>query len=301
MPYRRHYLYLVQTGRLPHFSSPRTFNEKVNWRIINDRRPILADCCDKLTMKDLARARVPEHDLLRIPETYWSGTDLREIGELPAHGQWVLKPNHSSGDVLLGPATLEEAVARSEGWLDSKPAELLGEWGYAKARPLLLLEELIPHEGPSLTDYKFFCFDGEPRDVLVVRGRGTSHRTSVHYDPQWNLLARAWDAGDHVEAPPARLEDMLEVARRLSAGFDFMRIDLYSIGNQIWFSEFSPYPHGGLALLRPREHGRALGEMWTLPALTPDGTAIRAGAPGTTDVAGFLANDDHEPDTAPAP
>jgi hypothetical protein len=93
---RRRALFLYCNRRFPHFKKPLTFNDKVNWRILTDRRPLLEWTCDKLAMKERA-CGVPG---LRIPRTYWAGTDLRELAaaELPEH--WVLKPNHRTGLVL---------------------------------------------------------------------------------------------------------------------------------------------------------------------------------------------------------
>src|SRR3982750_723333 len=42
------------TGPLPP-PRPRTFTEKLNWRITLDRRELLAPTCDKLAMKEHAR------------------------------------------------------------------------------------------------------------------------------------------------------------------------------------------------------------------------------------------------------
>src|SRR3954449_10616022 len=90
LPLRRHLMYSAFTHRLGNFSNPRTFSEKVNWRIIHDRRPLLAWTCDKLAVKDHAAGRV------KTPATYWSGTDLNELTGIDLPGAWVLKPNHRS-------------------------------------------------------------------------------------------------------------------------------------------------------------------------------------------------------------
>lgn len=57
LPMRRHYLYATAVGLPGNFTHPRNFAEKVNWRILHDRRPIIAASCDKLRLKELARPR----------------------------------------------------------------------------------------------------------------------------------------------------------------------------------------------------------------------------------------------------
>lgn len=93
----------------------------------------------------------------------------------------MLKPNHSSGEVVFGPAghTLDSLIDATRGWLESDPARLLGEWGYSQARPLLIVEERIASEGHDLKDYKFFVFDGgpppHPGQLRTPRGPAVLH------------------------------------------------------------------------------------------------------------------------------
>src|SRR4051812_48501493 len=88
--WRRRYLYLAGQGRLPRLTRPRSFTEKVNWRIINDRRGVLAWTCDKLAMKEFAQKRSESDWQLRVPATLWSGTDLAEVVGRDYQTGWVL-------------------------------------------------------------------------------------------------------------------------------------------------------------------------------------------------------------------
>lgn len=261
---RRQYLYTARMGRPGNFSEPRTFNEKVNWRILNDRRGIIADLCDKDRMKEIARGRVPE---LKVPRTLWRGRDLADAPDLDGIGRWVLKPNHSSGAVLFGPDPRQDPAAESASWLDSVPHRLLGEWGYGQARAELLLEERLPGDNAP-ADYKIYVFDGVPRLVQVNSGRGTDAETATFLTPEWRPLPVRWlsiPAGS--EPRPANLDRMLDVAARLSGGLDFIRVDLYDIDGELWFGELSPYPGGGMMRFRPQSFVAEMGSWWTLPSL----------------------------------
>src|ERR1700733_7132943 len=99
----RRALFFYAHHRFPQVGSPVTFNEKVNWRILKDRREIISWTCDKLAMKDYASSVqiAAGHDL-RIPRTLWSGTDVRELEKVKLPEHWVLKPNHRSGTVFFG-------------------------------------------------------------------------------------------------------------------------------------------------------------------------------------------------------
>lgn len=64
------------------------------------------------------------------------------------------------------------------------------------------------------------------------------------------------------ETEPPHLIEMLRHARTLSAGWDFLRVDLYDTPVGVWFGEFSPYPGGGRFQIVPRFWDQTLGEWW---------------------------------------
>jgi TupA-like ATPgrasp len=277
VPLVRHLLYLGMIRKPGNFRNPRTFNEKANWRILHDRRDRIAAACDKMRMKEMARAAYPGAQL-RIPETYWFGTDLRDAPELTALPPWVLKPNHSSGHVLFGPEPQTDMASlrkQTQDWGKRNPVEL-GEWGYSEAQPVLLLEERIPTpDGAVPTDYKFFVFDGRVELIQVNRGRFKS-QTATFLDADWNTLPVRWrimPAGD--EPRPPELDLMLEIARALGAGWDFIRIDLYAVEGVVWFGEYTPYPGSGLLRYRPMTFDVDQGKHWQLPTLEQ----VRRGQP----------------------
>ncbi|WP_166531351.1 ATP-grasp fold amidoligase family protein [Blastococcus xanthinilyticus] len=266
---RRQYLFLAGQGRLPRLRDPRTFSEKVNWRILRDRRPELAWTCDKLAMKDHA-SRLQAETGLAVPDTLWSGDDLGAVAGRAFDRAWVLKPNHRSGLVRFGePAQAVDAptVEATRGWLDDDQSVLLGEWAYSRARKLFLIEEDISGGGP-LDDYKFFVFHGKVAALQVDRGRFTPAHTRTFYTPGWEPVpVQKTVPSGAPTPPPANLAAMLHAAEVLGRSFDFMRVDLYSAGDTIWFGELTPYPGGGVTRFEPREFDRWLGERWALPAL----------------------------------
>lgn len=138
---RRRRWYRKKFGRRLDTRAPRTFTDKVNWRILKDRRPLLLGTCDKLWMKEHASAVAP--GLVRVPRTYWSGTDLAELASVDLPARWVLKPNHGCKLVHLGEGTPDVQALRAltTGWLEQDLAARTGEWAYGTARRLLLVEE----------------------------------------------------------------------------------------------------------------------------------------------------------------
>ncbi len=266
LPARRHYLHLANTGRWGNFSDPTTYNEKMNWRILNDRRLELTQACDKLAMKDTARALVPSSEELRIPATFWTGRCSEEIPDVRSLPAFVVKPNHGSGDILFGPIEQEQLITETRGWFQSKVADQLGEWGYQHARPLLLIEERIPSTDRAPIDYKFFVFDGTVRFIQGNQGRFGSEPSWSFYTPQWEHLPVGRRGYRRDPLPrPDNLERMIGLAQRLAADWDHLRVDLYSERGEIWFGELSPYHHGGVFPFDPPEFDTHFGAFWTLP------------------------------------
>ncbi len=264
---RRLYLYLVGHGRVPRLRDPRTFSEKVNWRILHDRRPELSWTCDKLAMKDYA-SDLRQEAGLQVPQTLWSGDDLTSVVGQTFGRAWVLKPNHRSGLVHFGRADDSvdaRTVASTRGWLRGDQSVLLGEWAYSQARRLYLIEEAIAG-GEPLDDYKFFVFDGKAAIVQVDRGRFAETHVRNFYTADWEPIpvAQAARNGDPT-GPPDTLPAMVHAAEVLGRPFDFIRVDLYSAAGEVWFGEVTPYPGGGVRRFRPRGIDAWLGGKWCLP------------------------------------
>lgn len=271
-PLRRALWYRQAHGRFAPLRSPRTFNEKLNSRILFDRRELLAHTCDKLAMKEHARAAAP--GLLRVPETYWSGTDVAELADVDLPDAWVLKPNHASRRVLVGEgrADVADLAVRTDGWAQEQYWRLAEEWAYRRARPCLLVEEFIGTPGVIPPDVKVLVFDGRPRVVEVHTARGGEQEVRL-YTPEWEPLpwTEGYRRGSDV-APPQRLDDLLAAASALAAGYDMLRVDCYEDDGVLWFGELTPYPGAGLSRLEP-EFDALLGSWWTLPPLFPRGRA----------------------------
>jgi hypothetical protein len=268
----RRLLFVYHNRKLPHFSKPVTFSDKVNWRILNDRRPLLEWTCDKLAMKEYAENA--GLDRLRVPRTIWSGSDLGELraADLPEH--WVLKPNHRSGLIYFGhgQADLQELSTVTATWLDTFESSKMREWAYAAARPMFLVEELLGPPGSPPPDYKIFVFDGEPDLIeMVNRYDGNLQRL---YRADWTPLEVLYGPQGiaPIAPPPPALGRMLEIARDLGKPFDFIRVDLYDlydVDGSIVFGEVTPYPCGGLERFRPASFDVELGRKWRLPTLGP--------------------------------
>jgi hypothetical protein len=259
---KRAVLYGQAHGAWPADRRPQSFTEKVNWRVVHDRRPLIGQLGDKLAMKEHAARVLPA---LSVPRVLWTGTDVADLAGVDLPQRWVLKPNHGTMRVHIGAGRPDAAeLARiTAGWLDEPLFRDRGEWVYSQARRLLIVEEFLGSGQPPV-DHKFLVFGGRVELVQVDTGRFGEHRRRL-YSPDWTPI-------DVVEAvapgpltpPPDSLQEMTKVAEALGADFDFVRVDLYDVDGEVWFGELTPYPGGGLDPFDP-VLDRVLGSYWELP------------------------------------
>jgi len=299
---RRHLLFLRAFGKWGDFRNPRTFREKAQWRTINDRRPRLSIAQDKLATKEYLR-RIAEtlNEPLRIPETYWIGTDLRELRALAQKlpSRWVLKPNHSAGryrliDVPLEHTQWEELIRTCSRWVERDEEELvMGHWAYGQARHLLIAEERVGEGAQAPNDFKVSCFDGTPKYYFWA-DRSSTPTLYAFFTPEGNQFR--W--GDPTETasnamagdlqPPQHLrERMMRIASAIADPFDWLRVDFYIDRETLWFGELTLYGAGGLYAV-DKENNERFGALWNLPNLSaPDPReaewrALLAGTPKGT-------------------
>ena len=299
---RRHLLFFRAFGKWGNFRNPRTFREKAQWRTINDRRPRLAFAQDKLAAKEYAQTIAATlNEPLRAPETYWVGTDLRELQAL-AHklpSRWVLKPNHSAGrhcliDAPLNPAQWEELIRTCSAWVERDEEELaMGQWAYGQARHLLIAEERVGDGVNAPNDFKVACFDGVPgycfwanRETAPTRyAFFTPSGTTFRFGDPTESASNA-DLGSLHSSQQLR-ERMMRIASAIAAPFDWIRVDFYVDGETLWFGELTLYGAGGLYAI-DRENNERFGALWNLPDLSapdprePEWRALLAGTPKGT-------------------
>lgn len=246
-------LYLRQFGRPPNLDNPQGFNEKILAKILRDRRAYLTLFSDKLRVRRYVRRIAPA---LSCPAIYWWSyrPDALPFDALP--NEFVLKANHGSGWNLVvenkTAVTRRDLVRLGRRWLASDFTIVGREWAYRNVRRAIYAEELLRDPRyAALPDYKLFVFSGKVRIVQVDRDRYTRH-TQVLYDERWNAIAGtvAAEQGEPLD-PPDSLATMIAAAEALSAGVDFVRVDLYTVPGAIYFGELTKPPNKGMSPFRP--------------------------------------------------
>ena len=251
----------------PHFKHPRSFSEKVCSRMFFDRNSRWTMLSDKLRVREHVAKIVGEQHLIPL---LWSGYDPEEIPFTDLPSKFVIKTNHGCGYNIIVKDRMRldhaEAKRKLKKWLSENfcYASFLGmAWAYKNIKPSILVESFLDDNGKEPEDYKFFCFSGKVEFIQVSFDR--------YGDASERILDREFNPLDLYNGvklfsgqivPPRNYKDMVRVAESLANGFDFIRVDLYSLGDRIYFGELTCYPAGGFARFVPKKYDFVFGEKW---------------------------------------
>ena len=189
---------------------------------------------------------------------------------------FVLKTTHGSGMNIIckNKRELDREACRLKlnRWLGKNYYDMGREWAYKNIRPKIICEQYLENgEHHELIDYKFYCYSGKPEVVFVCCGRfGPEGVKYDGYDMQWNRIPvyKGKPAAGLNLAKPDNFDEMIDVATRLSEGFPFIRVDLYSVNNRIYFGELTFYPDNGIVPFSPDKYNYFFGNLFVLPEKT---------------------------------
>jgi hypothetical protein len=256
--------HLLWHGSTLPVSRPRTLTHHLFIKMARDRNPLLTVTSDKLAVRGYVSERLgPGY----LPELYGVLDAPEGLLDLDLPSRYVVKATHGSGMtavVTTDSATERAAVAgRARQWLAARYWRKNGEWCYRDVPPRLIVEEFLDAGDRSVPpDWKWLCFGGRAALVQVDFDRFTGH-TRNFYDPEGRPVALRMYYPQGPDIPlPACFPRMREVAERLAAGFDFVRVDLYAIGERIVVGELTHYPTGGNKSFDPPEWDARLGALW---------------------------------------
>ena len=262
---------------------PRTFNEKLRWKMRYDRRALLTLTADKYNVIDYLKKIGFGHFLKNL---YFATAEpaLIPFAKLPT--SYVVKSTHNTGDVILikegfdvlywpfQKMTSEDIIAKCELFLGRRHWNEENEWAYKNIPAMIIVEELLYDNELSgrPRDFRFFCFGGKPKFIEV-----TEYRFGFvnYFDMNWQPLHFTWSewpgqraSPSQIDAPkPVNFSELVEAAEALSKPFDFVRVDLYSCSGRVYFGEFTHYPCAAIGEFDPELWDSIIGQAWTLPSV----------------------------------
>lgn len=254
-------------------NNPVAFNDKVQWFKLYYRRPDYVALADKVMVKNIVADKIGSEYVVPLMGV-WDRPEDIEWERLP--DKFVLKTNHDGGNygvvICRDNKTFDKnkAVKRLRSSLKRNTYLLSREWSYKDIPRKVFAEQYIEDNTTNdLPDYKFFCFDGKAKLLMIATERQS--KTGVKFDlfdENFNHLDLQQGVYPHAAITPKKplnFELMKELAETLSNGIPLVRIDFYEANNKVYFSEYTLYPSGGWAAFYPEEYDYILGQYIKLP------------------------------------
>ena len=245
--------------------NPKTIQEKLRWLNIYEvpwsedyNMPLKSVCADKLLMKEYVK------NLLRIDIcvptiAVYNNTKEIEWDKLP--NKFIIKVNHNSGGTLIckdkNKFDKNNCISKLNYWMNDDFAFRNGfESHYHWIDRKIIVEELLEDENQkdSLYDYKFWCFNGEPKLYTINDGHG--HGDIMYYkmdDSEYNL----YNIQNNLKyKKPKNFDLMVSYSKIISETFKFVRVDFYEVNNQVYLGEITFVP--GAAMFKYKLNGADL-------------------------------------------
>ena len=264
-------IFRINMGKVLNLDDPQTYNEKLQWLKLYDRKSEYSMMVDKYEVKDYVAHKIGDNHI--IPTLgVWERFDDIDFSLLP--NQFVLKCTHDSGGLIIvndkSKLDIVKAKKKINHCLKHNYFWGLREWPYKDMKPRIIAEQfMVDESGTELKDYKFFCFDGEPKAMFIATDRSDPKEETKFdfFDMDFNHLPFT---NGHPNATreikrPESFEEMKQIASKLSEGIPHVRVDLYNINGHIYFGELTFSHWSGFKPFVPEEWDYKFGSWITLP------------------------------------
>lgn len=261
--------YLAHFHKFANLKHPVTYNEKLNWLKLYDRNPEYVKLVDKYEVKSVI-ARIIGEEYLIPTIGIWDHFDEIDFNQLP--NQFVLKCTHDSEGLVIvkdkSTLDIDKAKEKIENALKQNFYYIGREWPYKNVKPRIIAEQYMEdHTDGELRDYKFFCFDGEPKALFIATDRAIDEVKFDYFDLDFRHLdikQKYPNAG--MVRKPVTFEKMIELARVISKGYPHVRVDFYEVDGKLYFGEFTLYHFSGFMPFEPEKWDRIFGDWLRIPA-----------------------------------
>lgn len=232
------------------WNHPKTLDEKITWLSIMTDTSLWTKCTDKYEVREFVKDKGLDKYLTKCYGV-WENVESINYDELP--NQFVIKCTHDSGSTYIvkdkANYDLQQLNERLKEHLQNIQGYSSCEPHYLNIKPRVMAEELLNEDSisSSIVDYKIWCFNEKPYFVLVCYDRDVQKHTTIldvynlkPWHPMREKLAQSLQNQHFKIIPePQNLDEMINVAVRLSEGFPQVRVDLYNVDGHIYFGEMT--------------------------------------------------------------
>lgn len=256
-------IYRLVFKRKLNWKNPQRFNEKLQWLKVNYRDPVFTKLVDKYEVKKIVSEILGEEYVIPAYGIYNKFDDI-DFDSLP--NQFVIKCTHDSGGIFIckdkNCFDIDKARKKIDYHLKRNSTHFGREWPYSNVEPRILIEKYMEDESKTqLKDYKVFTFSGEPKIIQLDFDRFEGHKKKL-YDLDWNEIDIEFHYPNDKNVSfekPAQLDEILDLAKKLSFGLPFLRTDFYIVDGQIYFGELTFFPASGFGIFSDEKFDVLLG------------------------------------------
>lgn len=264
--------YRLIMGKKLDLENPKTFNEKLQWLKLYNRKEEYSIMADKYSVRKYIAEKIGEEYLVPLIGA-WDSADDIDFDKLP--DKFVLKCNHNSGlgmCICKDKSKLDTEKVRKELNSGLREKYFYGgrEWCYKNIKPRIIAEQYLSDEsGAELKDYKFMCFNGKVECSFVCSERFDSGLKVTFFDSNWKRLPfeRHYPTSEYEISKPKNFEKMVALAESLAKDIPFVRVDFYNVDGKIYFGEMTFYPGSGFEEFTPEVWDYKLGDLINLEAV----------------------------------
>ncbi|MBR3252635.1 glycosyl transferase [Candidatus Saccharibacteria bacterium] len=260
-------VYYLKFKKRMNWKKPRTFNEKIQWLKLYDRRDVYTMMVDKYEAKKYVADIIGEKYIIPTIGIY---NDFNEIDFDKLPKRFVIKCTHDSGGVVIckDKTKLDKKKTREkiEGSLKRNFFYSYREWPYKNVKPRIIIEKYMEDKkNKSMRDYKFFCFGGKPEIMYLSEGL-ENHETAgmSFYDMDMRLIdckRSDFRQIDYIPEKPKNFEKMKELSSVLSKGIPHLRVDWYEINGRLYFGELTFSTCSGMVPFEDEKWDKKLGDL----------------------------------------
>jgi len=274
-------LFKSKHGYEPDLKNPKSFNEKVVYKKLFDRNPLLVTTADKYRARQYIKDRLgweAENHLVPLLHVTKNPYTI-PLGLMPK--QFIIKPNNGAGRWIIVEdidgkkrytvdrigvfenLNQEQLAIHCNNWFKTVHGAEWHEWCYGEIDPLIIVEKLLYDKGNIPYSYKFCMFNGKCKMIYVLNRNDIEiNMYDEHFEPI--PVKRKGHPNGPVQAKPFKFKQMIDFAERLSSGFDFVRVDFYIVESYLFIGELTHYPGSGHGIFEPKEYDLELGKYWKI-------------------------------------
>ena len=250
-------------------NNPITFNEKLQWLKLYDRKNWYSNLVDKYEVKKIVSEKIGQQYVIPTIGVFNSFSEI-DFNQLP--GRFVLKCTHDSGSVILckNKENFDINAARKKINAAMKVNYFYKsrEYPYKNVKPRIIVEPYLEDmQAEQLYDYKIFCFNGKVKYLFVATDRQSNVKFD-YFDSEFNKIPvrQAFHPNSQYKIQkPECFEKMKEFAEILSANIPQVRVDFYVVNGRLYFGELTFFHHGGFAPFIPEKYDYLWGKELELP------------------------------------